>query len=97
MLAASRDYNDPLIANALPTLPNIYPLINFITLDVVIYTKLTDDKIEEHEFTFRLMTRQYNSPIDLDKLNNEIKKALSFILRVFVLLKYHVKVFKYNI
>ena len=87
MLAASRDYNDPLIANALPTLHNIHPHINFITLDVVNYTKSTDDKIEEHEFTFRLMTRQNNSPIDLDEFNNELKNELNFILRVFVLLK----------
>ena len=72
----SHDYNDPIIANALPTLHKIQPHFKINTFDVVNYTKSTDDKIEEHEFTFRLMTRQYNSPIVLDELNNELETRM---------------------
>ena len=69
----SHDYNDPIIANALPTLHKIQPHFKINTFDVVNYTKPTDDKIEEPNFPFRLMTRQNISPIDLDELNNELE------------------------
>ena len=40
------------------------------------YTKPTDDKLQENEFTFRLMTRQYNGPYDLDMLNSEFESRM---------------------
>ena len=51
---------------------NIHPYIKFNTFDVK-YTKPTDDKVDENEFTIRLMTRQYNGPHDLDMLNSELE------------------------
>ena len=55
---------------------SIHPHIKFTTFDVVKYTKPTDDKLEENEFTFRLMTRQYNRPHDLDMLNSELETRM---------------------
>ena len=55
---------------------NIHPNIKFSTFDVVKYTKPTDDKLEENELTFRLMTRQYSGPHDLDMLNSEIETRM---------------------
>ena len=55
---------------------NIHPHIKFNTFDVVKYTKPTDDKLEENEFTFRLMTRQYNGAHDLDLLNGELETRM---------------------
>ena len=55
---------------------NIHPHIKFNTFDVVKYTKPTDDKLEENEFTFRRMTRQYNGPYDLDMLNSELETRM---------------------
>ena len=55
---------------------NIYPHINFNTFDVVKHSKPTHDKLEENEFTFRLMTRQYNGPHDLDMLNSELETRM---------------------
>ena len=55
---------------------NIHPHIKFNTFDVVKYTKPTDDKLKENEFTFRLMTRQYNGPHDLDMLNSELETRM---------------------
>ena len=55
---------------------NIHPHIKFNTFDVVKYTKPTDDKLEENEFIFRLMTRQNNSAHDLDLLNGELETRM---------------------
>ena len=52
---------------------NIHPHIKINTFDVLLYTKPTDDKLEENEFKFRLMTRQNNGPYDLDMLNGELE------------------------
>ena len=60
IIISSSDYEDPRFLEALEALHNIHPHIKFNTFDVVKYTKPTDDKIEENEFTFRSMTRQYN-------------------------------------
>ena len=67
----SSDYGDPRFLGTLEAMHNIHPHIKINTLDVVRYTKPTDDKIEEIEFPFRLMTRQYNGLYDLDMLNGE--------------------------
>ena len=47
--------------------------MKFHTFGVVRCTKATDDKSEEHQFTFGLMSRKYNSPYDLGLLNGEQK------------------------
>ena len=66
------NYEDPRFLKALGALHNIHPDIRFNTFDVVRYTKLTDDQLEENEFTFRLMTSQYNGTYCLDMLNGEL-------------------------
>ena len=66
------NYDDPKFLKVLETMYNIHPYIKFNTFDVVKYTKPTDDKLEEDEFTFRLMTRHYNGPHELDMLNSEL-------------------------
>ena len=53
-----------------------HPYIKFNAFEVVKYTKPTDDKLEENEFTFRLMTRQYNGAHDLDMLKSELVTRL---------------------
>ena len=68
------NYEDPRCLKILESLHNIHPHIKFNTFDVVKYTKPTDDKLEENEFTFRLMTRQYNGAHDLDLLNGELSR-----------------------
>ena len=70
------DYEDPRFLEALELLHNIHPHIKFNTFDVVRYTKPTDDKIEKIEFTFRLLTRQYNGPYDLYLLNGELESRM---------------------
>ena len=55
---------------------NIHPHIKFNNFDVVKITKLTDDTLEENEFTFRLRTRQYNGAHDLDLLNGELETRM---------------------
>ena len=55
---------------------NIHPHIKFNTSDVVKYIKPTDDKLEENKFTFRLMTRQYIGPYDVDMLNSELETRM---------------------
>ena len=52
---------------------NIYSHFKYDTFDIVKYTKPTDDKLKENDFTFRLMTGQYNGPHDLDMLNSELE------------------------
>ena len=70
-IITSSNYEDCKLLNILESLHNIHPHIKFNTFDVVKYTKPTDDKLEENEFTFRLMTRQYNGVHNLDLLNGE--------------------------
>ena len=65
-------YEDIKFLNLLEEMYNIHPHIKFNNFHVVMYTKPTDDKLEENEFTFRLLTRQYNGPHDLDMLNSEL-------------------------
>ena len=55
-MITSSNYDNPKLSEALETLHNIHLQIRFNSFDVVKYTKLEDDKLEEHEFTFRLMT-----------------------------------------
>ena len=70
------NYEDPKLLKVLETMYNIHPGIKFNTFDVVKYTKPTDDKLAENEFRFRLMTRQYNGPHDLDMLNSELETRM---------------------
>ena len=76
IIITSNNYEDPKILNILESLHNIHPHIKFNTFDVVKYTKPTDDKIEENEFTFWLMTRQYNGAHDLYLLNGELETRM---------------------
>ena len=76
MMTTSSNYEDTKFLNVLETMYNLHPHINFNTFDVVRYTNPTDDKLEENEFTFRLMTRQYNGPHDLDLLNSELETRI---------------------
>ena len=76
IIITSSSYEDPKFLNILESLHNIHPHIKFNTFDVVKYTKPTDDKLEENEFTFRLMTRQYNGAHDLDLLNGELETRM---------------------
>ena len=69
-------YEDPKFLNIMESLHSIHPCIRFNTFDVVKYTKPTDDKLEENEFTYRLMTRQYNGSYDLDMLNSELETRM---------------------
>ena len=73
IIISSSDYDDPRFLEALEAMHNIHPQIKFNTFDVVRYLKPTYDKIEENEFTLRLMTRQYDGPYDLDMLNGELE------------------------
>ena len=74
LMTTSSNYEDTKFLNVLETMYNIHAHIKFNTfdVDVVRYTKHTDDKLEENEFTFRLLTRQYNGSHDLDMLNSEL-------------------------
>ena len=76
IIVTSTDYEDPRFLEALQTMHNIHPLIKFNTFDVVRYTKPTDDNLKENESTFRLMTRQYNGPYDLDLFNGEVETRM---------------------
>ena len=76
MLHIQTNSQDIKFLKVLEEMHNIHPHIKFNTFDVVKYTKLTDDKLEENEFTFRLMTRQYNGPHDLDMLNSELETRM---------------------
>ena len=62
------NYEEPKFLNVLEEMYNIHPPVK--------YTKPTDDKLEENEFTFRLMTRQYNGTHDLDMLNSELETRM---------------------
>ena len=70
-MITSSNYEDIKFLNVLEEMYNIHPHIKLNTFEIVNYTKPTDDKLEENEFTFRLMTRPYNGPQDLDMLNSE--------------------------
>ena len=76
LLITSSSYEDPKFLNILESLHNIHPHIKFNTFDVVKYTKPTDDKLEENELKFRLMTRQYNGAHELDLLNGELESRM---------------------
>ena len=76
LIITSNSYDDSKFLSILESLHNIHPHIKFNTFDVVKYTKPTDDKLEENEFTFRLMTRQYNGAHDLDLLNGELESRM---------------------
>ena len=75
-MITNTNYEDIKFLNVLEDLYNIHPHINFYTFDIVKYKKPTDDKLEEKEFTFRIMTRQYNVPHDLDMLNSELESRM---------------------
>ena len=68
----SSNYEHPRFLEALEALYNVHPYIKFNTSDVVRYSTSTDEHLEENEFYFRLMTRQYNRSYDLDLLNGEL-------------------------
>ena len=53
----SSDDNDPMFVNTLQALHNIHHF-KLNTFDALTHRKPTDNELEEHEFTFRLMTRQ---------------------------------------
>ena len=72
----SSNYENIKFLNVLEEMYNINPHIKFNTFDVVKYTKPTNDKLEEKEFTFRLMTRQYNGPHDFVMLNSELEARM---------------------
>ena len=76
IIITSSNYEDPKFLNILESLHNIHPHIKFNTFDVVKYTKPTNDKLDENDFTFRLMTRQYNGAHDLDLLNGELETRM---------------------
>ena len=75
-MISSTDYEDPRFLEALEALHNIHPHIKFNAFDVVRYTKPTDEQLEGNEFTFWLMTRQYNGSYDLDLLNRELESRM---------------------
>ena len=77
-MITSSNYEDAKFLKVLEAMYNIDPHFKFNTFDVVKYTKPTDDKLkkEENEFTFRLMTRQYNGPYDLDVLNSQLETRM---------------------
>ena len=76
IIITSSKYEDPKFLIILESLHNIHPHIKFNTFDVVKYSKPTDDKLEENEFIFRLMTRQNNGAHDLDLLNGELETRM---------------------
>ena len=75
-MITSSNYEDIKFLNVLEEMYNIHPHIKFSTFDVVKYTKPTDDKLEENELTFRLMTRQYSGPHDLDVFDSELETRM---------------------
>ena len=76
IMITSKTYDDLKFLEKLEALHNIHPHIMFNNFDVTNYTKSTDDKLEEHEFKFRLTTRQYNGSYDLDMLNSELETRM---------------------
>ena len=76
IIITSSNYEDPNFFNNLESLHIIYPHIKFNNFDVVKCTKPTDDKLEENDFKFRLMTKQYNGAHDLDLLNGELETRM---------------------
>ena len=76
ILITSSNYEGIKFLNLLAAMCNIHPHIKFNTFDVVKYTKPTEDKLEENEFTFRLLTRQYNGPPDLNMWNSELETRM---------------------
>ena len=76
LIITSSSYEDPKFLKILESLHNIHPHIKFNTFDAVKYTKLIDDKLEENEFSFRLMTRQYNGAHELYLLNGKLESRM---------------------
>ena len=76
IMIRSSDYEDPRFLEALEVMCNIHLHNRFNSFDVVSYTKPTDEQLEEKEFIFRLMTRQYNGSSDLDLLNSELETRM---------------------
>ena len=76
VIISSCDYEDPRFFEALEAMHNIHPQIKFNTFELVRYTKPTDDKLKEKQIIFRLKTRQYNGPYDLDVLNSELETRM---------------------
>ena len=76
IIITSKTYDDPNFLEALEPMFNIHSHIKFNAFDVVKYTKPTDYKLEEQEFKFRIMTRKYNGPYDLDMLNSELETRM---------------------
>ena len=75
-MITSCSYEDTKFLNVLIKMYNIHPHIKFNNFDAVKYTKPTDDKLEENEFTFRLKTRHYNGPHDLNMLKSELETRM---------------------
>ena len=75
-MITSSTYEDVKLLNLLETMYKIHHHFKFNTFDVVKYTKPTVDKLEENEFTFRLRTRQYNGPHDLDRFNSQLETTM---------------------
>ena len=76
IMITSSNYEDIKFLNLLEAMYNIHPHIKFKTFDVAKYTKPTDDELEENEFTFRIMIKQYNGPYELDMLNEELETRM---------------------
>ena len=76
IMITSSIYDDHKFLEALETLYNKHPNIDFNTFVTVKYAKPSDDQQEEHEFKIRLMTRQYNGPYDLDMLNSDLETRM---------------------
>ena len=74
IIKSSSDYEDPRLLEAIEAMHNIHSRLKFNYFDVVRYTKPTDDKVEENEFS--LMTRLYNGPYELDMLNGGLETRM---------------------
>ena len=70
---SSTDDNEPKNATVLQTLRNVHPNIEFFTFYFVKSTKPTDEKLEEHEFTWQ--DNMIPHPLDLDELNNDLNEV----------------------
>ena len=95
ILITNSDYEDSRFLEALKAMHNIHPHIKFNTFDVVRYTKPTDEQLEQNEFTFRLMTRQYNGPYDLNLLNEVLETRVQEKRNQSIWLEY-AKIFQKN-
>ena len=76
IMITSGNYEDPKFLDVIDTMYNIHPHSKFNNFDVIKHIKTTDDKLEENEITFSLMTRQLNGPYDLDMMNRELETRM---------------------